>query len=290
MKKLSKLIIIVGIIASALSFSSSSCITDSGESDKKETSATVASAQAEQPWNVTVYLDLSDRIIREMVPSQTEYDSIAINAVFSQFLNHLIKGKKIAIAKDCFRIIVEPTPQLPKINEMVGSLNIDLSAALPPEKKKILNKTREVFPSTISQIYDKTLDEKNWVGCDIWGFFSDKRMVDKLCIRPGYRNIIVVITDGYLFDTNHKKKEGNAYSYVTHEVLKANPKMSLICQRNGLQDLEVLMLCVNPFNKNEGELLTHILDNWFNAMEVGKVEIYTNGTNTPQYINSFFNE
>lgn len=50
------------------------------------------------------------------------------------------------------------------------------------------------------------------------------------------------------------------------------------------------MLCVNPFNKNEGELLTHILDNWFNAMEVGKVEIYTNGTNTPQYINSFFNE
>lgn len=227
MKKLSKLIIIIGIIATALSFSCSSCITGSGESDKKETSATVAPAQAEQPWNVTVYLDLSDRIIREMVPSQTEYDSIAINAVFSQFLNHLIKGKKIAIAKDCFRIIVEPTPQLPKINEMVGSLNIDLSAALPPEKKKILNKTREVFPSTISQIYDKTLDEKNWVGCDIWGFFSDKRMVDKLCIRPGYRNIIVVITDGYLFDTNHKKKRAMRIVMSHTRCSKQTPKCRL---------------------------------------------------------------
>ena len=287
MKKLAQIIFLIGLFATALSFSS--CSTTDKSTNEESTTAS-ASAPAQQPWNVTVYLDLSDRITREMVPSQTEYDSIAINEVFSQFLNHLIKGKKIAIAKDCFRIIVEPTPQLPKINDMVGSLNIDLSSALPPEKKKILNKTREVFPSTISQIYDKTLEEKNWVGCDIWGFFSDKRMIDKLCIRPGYRNIIVVITDGYLFDTSHKKKEGNAYSYVTHEVLKANPNMSLICERNGLQDLEVLMLCVNPFNKNEGELLANILDNWFNAMEVGKVEIYTNGTNTPQYINSFFNE
>lgn len=287
MKKLSQIIVLIGLFATTLSFSSCS---STDKSTNEENTTASSSTPAEQPWNVTVYLDLSDRITREMVPSQTEYDSIAINEVFSQFLHHLIKGKKIAVAKDCFRIIVEPTPQLTKINDMVGSLNIDLSTALPPEKKKILNKTREVFPSTISQIYDKTLEEKNWVGCDIWGFFSDKRMVDKLCIRSGYRNIVVVITDGYLFDTNHKKKEGNAYSYVTHEVLKANPKMSLICRRNGLQDLEVLMLCVNPFNKNEGELLTHILDNWFNAMEVGKVEIYTNGTNTPQYINSFFNE
>ena len=117
----------------------------------------------------------------------------------------------------------------------------------------------------MSQIYETTLAQKNWIGSDIWGFF--KKQVDTYCIKEEARNIIVILTDGYIFDTNNKQIDGDNYSYILPQTLQ-NPKSGLIVSRQGLKNLEVLMLEVNPYDPKHQDQMESIITNWFQGMEI----------------------
>ena len=146
---------------------------------------------------------------------------------------------------------------------------------------------KDRFQTNLTQIYTDAINDKKWVGSDIWSFFSNGE-VDKLCIRKGYRNILVILTDGYLYASNNKIKEGNAYSYILPQTL-ADSETSLIVERKGLKELEVLMLEVNPFEPKQGRIMTSILEKWFNDMEVGNFVVSETALpiNTERYIDSF---
>lgn len=146
---------------------------------------------------------------------------------------------------------------------------------------------KETFTKNISQIYQSTLTAKKWIGSDIWGFISDKK-VDAQCIRDGYRNILVILTDGYLYYGPNKVKEGNSYSYILPQTLK-DAGSSLIVKRNDLKDLEVLMLEVNPYTPLERDRLIEVLEQWFTEMEVSKFVVADTDmpVNTTNIINNF---
>ena len=127
------------------------------------------------------------------------------------------------------------------------------------------------FDNSLDSIYQNTLKMKKWVGCDIWSFFSNKK-VDNLCIRKGYRNILVILTDGYLYHKDNKFKDGTAYSYILPETLNT-PNASLISKRKGLNDLEVLILEVNPYSPGQRDRLIEVLEKWLKDMEVSKNQI-----------------
>lgn len=149
---------------------------------------------------------------------------------------------------------------------------------------------KDVFSKNLGQIYEETLKEKNWVGCDIWDFFSNKK-VDNLCIKEGARNILVIITDGYIFAKNHKIKEGKAYSYLLPQTLAVDG--SLIDKRQGElkgKGLEVLMLEVNPYQPDQRDKMVKVLEDWFKSMGVEKfvvAETDANMTNTQTIIKNF---
>ena len=72
--------------------------------------------------------------------------------------------------------------------------------------------------------------------------FGISLIVDQICVKPDARNIMVILTDGYLFHENNKIKKDNAYSYILPQTLD-NPQSSLIVDREGkLDKLEVLLL------------------------------------------------
>jgi hypothetical protein len=58
---------------------------------------------------------------------------------------------------------------------------MDLSKAQPAEKKQMLLDFQERFNTSLTKIYEATMQDKNWIGSDIWGFF--KKQVDTYCIR-----------------------------------------------------------------------------------------------------------
>ena len=147
---------------------------------------------------------------------------------------------------------------------------MDLSKAQPAEKKQMLLDFQERFQTSLTKIYEATMQDKNWIGSDIWGFF--KKQVDTYCIREDARNIIVILTDGYLFYAPNKLKDGNNYSYILPQTL-SNPNSGLIVSRQDLDNLEVLLLEVNPYDPKHQDQMETILQNWFSGMGVQKVYV-----------------
>ena len=164
--------------------------------DKTET------VQTNKPLNISIYLDLSDRLEREMVPSQKERDIEIVKYMTEIVKNHAV-AQKILPSRDRIKVFFYPTPNDSKIALLSQDLEMDLSRVQPAEKKQMLLDFQKKFTTSLTQIYEATLQGKNWIGSDIWGFF--KKQVDTYCIREDARNIIVILTDGYLFYAPNKQ-------------------------------------------------------------------------------------
>lgn len=242
------------------------------------------------PLNISVYLDLSDRLTRELTPSQMERDTAIINHLIDVFIEDCKNNGKILNSKNHFQIFFYPAPNNSEIAQLARGLNVDMSKTEMKQKKLELMEMKARFQTNLAQIYNDAMTEGKWVGSDIWGFFSNKE-VDKLCIRNGYRNILIILTDGYLYHADNKVKDGNAFSYVLPQTLEI-PNASLLVNRKGLSDLEVLMLEVNPYNPKQRNALITILEGWFKEMEVGKFVVSETAlpVNTEIYIDSFLKD
>ena len=244
----------------------------SNENNKEEGAQT---ANAMKPLNISIYLDLSDRLERQMYPSQKDRDIEIVNYITEILKNHAV-SQKILPSRDRIKIFFYPTPNDSKIALLSKDLEMDLSKAQPAEKKQMLLDFQERFTTSLTKIYDATLQDKYWIGSDIWGFF--KKQIDTYCIREDARNVIVILTDGYLFYAPNKLKEGDNYSYILPQSL-ANPNSGLIVSRQGLENIEVLMLEINPIDPKHQDRMEIILQNWLNGMGVQKM--YVGETDQP---------
>lgn len=243
-----------------------------------------------QPLNISVYLDLSDRLIRDLTPNQTYRDTAIINSLVDYFRSKTL-GPTILKSENKMKVFFYPTPDDSEIATLAQGLSVDIGSKQGVAKRQALDEMKGVFQKNLAHIYEETLKAQKWVGCDIWDFFSNKK-VDNLCIKNGARNIVVILTDGYIFAQNNKIKEDNAYSYVLPQTLAVEGS-SLIDRRNGdLGDkgVEVLMLEVNPYQPSQRDKLVKVLEDWFKAMGVEKfvvAETDANLTNTQTIIKNF---
>lgn len=264
-----------------------SCSCSGSDSKSEDASDTTATITEPQPLNISVYLDLSDRLTRDLTPSQMERDTAIINHLIDLFIEDCRVNGRIIDSKNHFQVFFYPAPNITQVAVLAKGLNVDLEKTDLKNKKVELRSMKKRFQDNLTQIYQNAITQKEWVGCDIWGFFSNKN-VDQLCIRKGYRNILVILTDGYLFHSNNKIVEEKAYSYVLPQTL-AVPGSSLIVKRKGLTDLEVLMLEVNPYTPQQHDALISVLENWFKGMDVKNFVVSETDLpiNTEVYIDSF---
>lgn len=124
-------------------------------------------------------------------------------------------------------------------------------------------------------------------GSDTWGFF--KNHVKDYCIEECRRNILVVLTDGYLYHETNLRKNENQTSYLTPQLLtrlklnKSNWKeemenrnLGFIAATNGLENLEVLIIGIqsqNQKNPYAQEILETYWSEWLAKMGVKKYKI-----------------
>ena len=288
--------LIIGIIA-IIAFASCG---GSG-SKKAESTGEIAGSgvsQSDKPLNISIYLDLSDRLKRDLTPSQKERDLAIVGHIADYFRAQTV-GPKILQSKNNIKVFFYPAPNSSDIATLAEDLCIDITKFNGVERRVVLDgdanqgkpSLKERFKKNLSAIYDKTLEANQWPGCDIWDFFSNKN-VDTQCIRKGFRNILIILTDGYLFDEKHKVQDGNAFSYVTPATLK-NPNTSLIVKRTGLENLEVRILEVNPTDINHRDQLKTVLEDWLKGMGVKEENITVSQTdlpsNTQTIVDSFLN-
>lgn len=243
------------------------------------------------PLNISVYLDLSDRLVRsDITPNQTYRDTSIVNYLVDFFRGQTL-GPAILKSENKMKVFFYPTPKDAEICTLANGLSVDIGDKKGVEKRKALDDMKSIFQNNLRRIYEETINEKKWVGCDIWDFFSNKK-VDNLCVKNGARNILVILTDGYIFAKYNKVKKGTAYSYILPQTL-AIEGSSLIDKRNGElkgKGLEVLMLEINPYQPSHRDKMVKVLEDWFSAMGVEKfvvAETDANLTNTQTIIKNF---
>lgn len=236
--------------------------------------------------NVSILIDLSDRIDPKTNPNPTmEYfqrDTEYIKAIEKGFLNH-IKSKKIITYEDQMQVFFNPEPLDPKMNELTKELKVSFDKNTTRNYFDLVDKKYSELPTTI---YQSAIKDGNYVGSDIWEFFKNK--VKDYCIKNDHRNILFILTDGYMYHENTKFSEGSKTSYLTGKLIKANllttsnfkeviekNKFGFVKANDNLNNLEVIVLGINPEKGNpfEEAVIKEYWENWFKEMKIKNYQI-----------------
>jgi hypothetical protein len=256
-------------------------ITISSSFKKEETKETQITKS--QNLNISFLLDLSDRINPKKYPSPTmqyyQRDIEYIKSIKNAFINH-IKQKKIIQLNDQMQVFFDPEPQDLLINKLSQQLKVSFDKSTSKENIKNVDRT---FSEVPAKIYQSAIKDSKYIGSDIWRFFKNK--VHDYCLKDGHRNILIIITDGYIYHENSKFLDKNKSSYITplfiqskklttanyKEIIEKN-KLGFIPATNNLQDLEVIVLGINPSKGNpfEEDVINQYWADWFTAMKVKK--------------------
>ncbi|MEM9001702.1 MAG: hypothetical protein AAGB24_15690 [Bacteroidota bacterium] len=237
--------------------------------------------------NISVLLDLSDRINPQKYPSPAmEFylrDVGYLKSIAKSFEAHVMNKKMIRI-NDQIQVFIDPEPSDNTLNKKLNILKISFNRD-NVTKEKILN-TCKKYDSISKLIYEAAIKDNHYVGSDTWRFFKNK--VIDYCIEDGSRNILVVLTDGYIFHKNTKIKEGNRTTYLTPQDIehfgfnktgwkeKFDQQDFGFIKANGeLSNLEVLVLGINPSDKNpyEEDVIRAYWNKWLGEMGVKNFEI-----------------
>lgn len=268
----------------------SSCEEDKKENQEKVVSTDLVTKNGKgDNLNISFLLDLSDRIDPKKYPNESmQYylrDVGYIKSVSEAFDNHL-RAKKVRQMNDKIQVFFDPEPK----NQNINSISKDLrySVKRGNASLELLDEIKQTYASKPLEIYDLAIKDNLYVGSDTWKFFKTK--VKDFCIEEDYRNILIILTDGYIYHQDTRMKEGNHTSYITPQIIRNNKlndkrwkdimtekEFGFIPATQGLENLEILVLGINPDPKNpyEEEVIRKYWSDWFNAMEVGRYDIKT---------------
>lgn len=231
-----------------------------------------------KPMNVTVFIDLSDRIAKDRDGmKQVDKDLEIINGITEFFVDKQwgrngIKGN-IKYTKDRIKVLFYPAPNDPNVSNLAKGLDYDFgnyTKAQMQQKMDDATNLSKNFNGALKQIYEGAIRDHNFIGSDIWGFFDTK--VNNLCVDSKYRNILIILTDGYVLDINHKENNSSGANYITQSTLAQGlPLLPVKSKVNG--NLEVLVLEVNANPVGDFNKIEKTLGDWFAAMGVNQYQI-----------------
>jgi hypothetical protein len=263
---------------------------------------------AKKQLNITILLDLSDRIdpsVSPANPSHFERDIEAVKCITAFFAEDM-RTRRAILLNGKIKVIMSPPPQIPNINRYAQNLTIDLtSIKSADEKKRVRDSLSSIFTNNLKTIYKTTIRQQQWDGSDIWDFFNSD--VKALCVDrdSNYRNILIILTDGYIYHNASIISQGNRYSYLLPKIMQpfrnnnwkqlmTNADFGLISTRNDLDNLEILVLEIEPspqYKIIDERIIRFVLGKWFEEMKVKRYGILKSDipTNTKLKIEDFLN-
>jgi hypothetical protein len=282
-----------------------SCKNEDSKDHSKEEQAQPIADKSFKNYNISILLDLSDRISPQKYPNTAmqfyQRDLGYINSIAEAFTNHT-RSKKTNQIHDQIQIFFNPEPQNQEINAISEKLKFKFDKSTA--SKENINKVITTYKSETAKIYDLAIKDNNYVGSDIWKFFANN--VSDFCMADKHRNILIILTDGYVFYKDTKIKEENLTSYLLPEMIRTNglnkanwkekikhDNFGFLPANEDLSNIEILVLGINPDKKNpyEGAVIKQYWTNWFTKMKVKRFEIKETGlpSNMDKVIKDFIN-
>jgi len=238
--------------------------------------------------NLSILLDLSARIKPTAKPIQQQKDKDIeyLKIIYNSISQH-IKNKNLATINETIQTYIEPIPTNNKIQKILKRCKHDFNEN-NPKHQKVLGLTTK-YTNDISIIYDIAMTQNTYLSSDVWGFFKH---LHPNIINAEKRNILVILTDGYIYHKNHTLQNKSQYSYITPKLIEKlklnNPDFKRLIKNSdfgiilatpfNLSYLEVLIIGVNETQQPPiyNEVLTFILGNWLQQMGVKHYSIIPN--------------
>lgn len=299
--KLLKWILSIAIIISG-------CNSDTKEADNN--SASPHSKKATQ-LNISILLDLSDRIDTAKYSATPQYYQRDIEDIktVARVFKSKIETKKIFDLKDKLNIFFHPLPKDADIINVAARLKIDLAEMEKAGISKIYENIESIFSENSDKLYQLVVKNSGspdkFPGSNIWRFMKDE--VTTKCIDKDstFRNILVIVTDGYMYWSTDQRKEKNRFNYIEREYdhLKKfrqqnafsnfdKDDFGFIPVQNNLSNLEVLVLEIAPPDKHpeDFDILKKYWEKWLEEMKVKKYQVVKTDlpANTEKIIKNFF--
>lgn len=255
-----------------------------------------------QNINISILLDLSDRIDPKKYPNQSmefyQRDLGYIELISKKYENH-IRNKKSRNINDKIQLFLDPEPADKELNQKISDLKIAFNRS-NATKEQIL-KTSKKYVATCENIYKQAIADDKYVGSDTWGFFKNK--IKNYCVDENYRNVVIVLTDGYIYHRDNIKKENHKTTYLTPETIKSfnlntaswkkrfeNNEYGFLSMEENLDDLEILVLGINPDKRNpyEEDVINAYWEKWLKGMKVKRFQLVR--ADLPSHVSKIINE
>ncbi|MCR5886677.1 hypothetical protein LRS06_02580 [Hymenobacter sp. J193] len=293
-------ILALGFLAASAGFSSCE-----GKRGAVETVGAPTAATPAKRTNLTILLDLSNRInARFGQDTQQNRDVAIVKAASTWFKSHMEKQGALK-AKDRFAIYFEPQPQMDaNLDQVARSLQVDLGKPEmdPKAKKEVYNKLVAQTTAGVERLYE-FVKQQPQDGADLWGFAKEKMAARCIMDTSMYRNVLIVVTDGYLDHVrNRSMRDGNKAAffndtYIQNELVKkgqftaanwaakyeAGKYGLLVPPGTNLKGLDVLVLEINTYSRPPfyADIVNRYVTDWFKAMGANRVEV--RATDVPTY-------
>lgn len=255
--------------------------------------------------NICVLLDLSDRISPALQPLQVERDKRVINGILELFEEQTRK-KLYVNSNDSLRVAVaeQPTGYGSTLLKISDDMTIDMSELKITRKREQFPVLKEQFTNKVNELYQVASANTAFAGADLWRFFRED--LDKYRAvgteQQTVRNILLILTDGYITFGDQKKRprEGNRASYMEVGKLRHNGwEKEFDAKDIGLisagkhPDWEVQVLEVNPHRTEDMPIVSKYWAKWFEEMGIQhyRIEKTTDSARmSKQLVTSFLNE
>lgn len=264
-------------------------------SNQEKTNKNNDSALHYKNLNLTILLDLSDRISNKKNPDQYKKDIIFINNVLDAFKSYLNK-KGVVESEDKIKLIFYPVSMDDLYQEVADSLSVDFSKLEFVDRKKTYENISAIYNRQLQKLYSIASNAKIYTGSDLFNYFKHRIVDDCISTASNYTNLLVILTDGYIYEKNSMYQEGNKFSYLVPEAqhVKIFRKLSkweehfeknnygLIPLENDLSSLNVLIGEIHPIENSpkDFDILKKYWSDWLESQKVKKFKIIKTDINT----------
>ncbi|MEG8945782.1 hypothetical protein [Rosettibacter firmus] len=228
--------------------------------------------------NVSILLDLSDRISSKLNPEQAEKDIYIISYVIDAFKNYLNK-KGVVQSDDKIKTIFYPSQNYYIYQEIADSLNIDFGRLEFKQRKIMFEKISQLYNDQLKKLYSFATKSKVYDGSDLFNYFKHRIVDDCISRDTNFINILVILTDGYIYHKNSMYNSGKRFSYLipraehvrafrnleNWEEVFDREDYGLIKLNNDLSNLYILVTEMNPSENSpkDFDILKKYWSKWF---------------------------
>lgn len=247
--------------------------------------------------NLIIVPDLSKRIIDTINnPDQVKNDTILLNAIWKNFVSQV---RLKMDSKD--RLVLDVTDEGQaggSFRTIANQLIFDLSEHKNKSNRLYFDNIGNRFSQNVSKLY--SLASKDPIGADYHYYFEQRlpKLIKKSTLKDNYRNILLIVTDGYLESEKAERTGIWAYTGTFSERTNVSNQLksgksysealSLIrpipdCPTH-FTDLEVLVIEVNPRAKRSAQepndpgtvhdltIMKSQWSNWFRMIGIKNIE------------------